>query len=103
MNRVESQFVAFHADHPEVYALFKRFTFEAIRAGWQRIGAKMIWERMRWFAAVEAGDGEYRLNNNFTAYYARLFMQDHPEHVGLFECRSTRGEQSRKVCHGNDT
>jgi len=88
-SRLEAAFEEFDRETPHIYEAFCRFTFEAIRAGRERLGAKLIWERIRWFTAIESTpEGEYRLNNNWTAYYARKFMQDHPEHDGLFATRS---------------
>ena len=84
-------FWRFHQDNPRVYEMFKRFTFRAIRAGFTHYSAKSICERMRWHTDIETRDEEFRLNNNYTAYYARLFMEDHPQHDGFFRKRE-RGE-----------
>lgn len=93
-SRLEAAFEEFDRENPHIYLAFARFTLEAVRAGRSKIGAKLIWERLRWYTAVEAHRApgtpapEYRLNNNWTAYYARKFMRDHPEHQGLFATRS---------------
>jgi len=89
-SRLEAAFEQFDRENPHIYEAFARFTREAVRAGCRKIGAKLIWERIRWHTAVETrrARGEYRLNNNWTAYYARKFMRDHPEHQGLFDTRS---------------
>ena len=80
-------FEAFHAENPHVYKLFKRFAFRVIAAGRRRYSARTIWHRMRWHADFETTDDEYKLNNNHSPYYGRLFMADHPEHDGLFATR----------------
>ncbi|HSC08080.1 MAG TPA: hypothetical protein VLD59_14740, partial [Steroidobacteraceae bacterium] len=61
-------FERFHRENPQVYRLFCRFCDDAIRAGRKHLGAKMIWERMRWFARVETTDPEFKLNNNYHAF-----------------------------------
>lgn len=95
------RFREFHAAHPHVYVLFDRFTREALAAGRVRVGAKEVWERMRWEAHVVARDGEstFALNNNLTAYYARHWMS----RTGLapFETRRQRDESPVSVCHGS--
>lgn len=88
-----SEFEAYHERNPKVWELFKRFTLQAIRAGRQRIGAKMIAERIRWETFVGDRDGEFRINNNFPAYYARKFMSEFPEHEGIFQTRASRADQ----------
>ncbi|HHK42097.1 MAG TPA: hypothetical protein ENJ50_06740 [Planctomycetaceae bacterium] len=85
----------FHAKNPEVYEMFEAFAMQGVRAlkrqGCARIrlGAKAVWERLRWESTVGARN-PYRLNNNFTAFYAREFMARHPELGPVFE---TRGEK----------
>ena len=90
---IRAAFFAFHAKYPEVYALFERFALEAIHAGRESIGAKAVWERMRWETAIgsaRTNSEQYRLNNNFTAYYAREFVERHPELADVFETRRVR-------------
>lgn len=87
------EFVVFHAENPQVYALFKKFAFQAINAGRTRFSARMILERIRWYSQVETTDPKFKLNDHHTPYYARLFMRDHPEHGELFELRALRSEK----------
>ena len=76
---------AFHAQHPGVFAMFERFALEAAAGGVQRIGARAVWERMRWENRVHqrATDEAWALNNNWPPYYARHFLTLHPEHDEL--------------------
>jgi hypothetical protein len=80
-------FLAFHSENPHVYQLVCRFALEAIRAGRRHYGMKAIIERARWHTLVETHGDEWRFNNNWTSFYARLFVRDHPEHAGFFELR----------------
>lgn len=92
---LEAAFLAFHRANPEVYRLFVRFALEAARAGRSRFGARMIWNRIRWFTDVETKESSgLKLNNNHTPYYARLFARDYPEHALLFETRRVRDGES---------
>jgi len=78
----------FHEDNPEVYDLIKHYTFQAIEAGHKKYGIQTIAERVRWHSMVETvSDDRFKLNNNHTAYYARLFMKDYPQHAGFFRTR----------------
>ena len=89
-SKLERAFREYHAANPRIYQAFTRFALDAIIAGRNRIGAKMIWERLRWYTTVEARDDGFKLNNNYTAYYARKFMEDFPQHAGLFQTRRTK-------------
>lgn len=83
---IEASWQQFHERNPQVYAAFERLTLRAI-AGEQKMGAKAVWERMRWDFHVESSDKAPKLNNNFTAYYARHFMALHPQHANYFQLR----------------
>lgn len=83
----EENFNRWHPANPTVYELFKKFTFEAIEAGWKNLGAKLIIERIRWETNVMTKGDRFKINTDFTAYYARLFMKDHPQYDGFFRTR----------------
>lgn len=86
--RQQRKFRAFDAANPHVYELFQKFTLDAIRAGRKRFGARMIWERMRWYTMVEAKDQtDFKLNDHYPPYYARKFMGEHVSYQGFFELR----------------
>lgn len=82
-----AKWMKFHEDNPHVYELIKMYTFQAIKAGHKHYGIQTIAERVRWHTMVETQGEALKLNNNHTAYYARLFMDDHPEHQGFFRTR----------------
>lgn len=87
-NEMQEQFDAFHASHPEVWDLFQRFAFEQIAKGFRNYSSKGIFERIRWeVARPEPDPADFKLNNNYTAFYARWFMAKYPEHTGFFRVR----------------
>lgn len=93
----ELAWAEFHKANPSVYAAFERFALEAL-ARRHRIGARMIWERMRWELLLSTrGGGEFKLNDHYTPFYARLFMREHPEHAGCFEVRGRGRDASGMV------
>lgn len=99
----------FHALNPQVYDLFRRFAVDALRMERrQRFGARMIWERLRWYTQVETNGCDFKLNNIFTPYYARLLMLERPDDFGgFFELRDSRFDVSlddmRRDFFGNGT
>jgi hypothetical protein len=42
------------------------------------LSAWLIVNRIRWETTVETSSGDFKISNNFIAYYARLFMDEHP-------------------------
>ena len=78
---------------PEVWNLFKRFTEYAIVRGKTKLSTKFIIERIRWEVIMEIrSHDEFKINNNHTAYYARKWLKQHPEHPKFFEVRKARGD-----------
>ncbi len=94
-------FRQFHKDNPQVYALFRRFAFEAINSGREHFGAKMIWERMRWYVRIETNSSDYKLNNNYHAFYVRLFEKDFPQYEGFFRKRKAVADKSEGSLYGD--
>lgn len=87
-DELTDQVKAFHAEHPQVWRLFRQFTQELIDRGFTHYSAKGVFERIRWETAeADTGKSEFKLNNNYSAFYARAFMRLHPEHDGFFRTR----------------
>jgi hypothetical protein len=88
MSKLQADFDKFDSANPEVYELFKKFTFDAIHAGYGRYSSDAILHRIRWHTNVETNSADgFKLNDHHTAYYARKFMLDFPEHCGFFRTR----------------
>ena len=76
-SRHELNFQKFDREHPDVYAEFKRLADIAVSRGRQRIGAKMLMEVIRWNYILDTPpDDDFKINNNYTAYYARKYMRE---------------------------
>ena len=73
-------------ENPVAWDLFNSFTKQAILAGRDRIGAKMIAERIRWETYLRK-TGDFKFNNNYTAGMARKFMAENPQYTDIFETR----------------
>ena len=89
---IEARFWRFHQAHPEVYAELVRLARMA-RSRVDRVGIKMLWERLRWSVAIEGladAHEPYLLNNNYTSRYSRLIMERERDLDGFFETREVR-------------
>jgi len=85
---MRQQVIEFTKDNPDVWRLFCDFTFDRINKGFKNYSANAIFERIRWEKDI-GGDGvaQFKLNNNYRAFYARAFMRKYPEHNGFFRIR----------------
>ncbi len=88
--QLEAQAQAFHRAHPDVWRHFCAFTFELIERGFKHYSAQHgIFARIRWEVdmATPAGSATFKINNNFSAWYARWFMAAYPQFDGFFRVR----------------
>ncbi len=95
-SRIQAAFEAYHAEHPEVFELFRKFALEAKQSGREAFGAKAIFERIRWHYMVNNKAGEeFKVNNNFTSRYVRLLEETDPQFIGFFKKRKLTSENQK--------
>lgn len=90
-------FQEFHELNPHVFEKLAQYALEARRAGRARLSINMLFERLRWYTAVETQGDSFKLNNTWRAFYARLLMERVPELTGLFETRKSKADSSGKA------
>lgn len=88
---MEEAFYAFHEQNPRVYELIIQFARQKKSQGFAHYGIKSIWERVRWEMPITTEGDEFKLNNNYTAFYARMVMRDCPDLRGFFRTRQQHG------------
>jgi|TARA_R100001530_G_scaffold136032_1_gene114945 hypothetical protein len=74
-------FEKYHNTNPHVYDLFVRFAFEILDAGHTHYSARAIIDRIRWHTNIETQGDIFKISNNQTPYYARMFSYDYPHHA----------------------
>lgn len=89
---INVRFQEFHRLNPHVYVALVMLAREFRDAtGRQHVGMKMLWEKLRYeFGIRTSGESDYVLNNDFTAYYARLISQQEADLADAFEFRKLR-------------
>lgn len=87
------KFIEYDIENPEVYSMFKKFTFDVISSGYHNCGSQMIIERIRWESIVIAKNDKFKINNNYAAFYSRKFMQEYPLHNNFFRIRSSCADE----------
>lgn len=88
MTSLYEKFAVYDAANPNIYTLFKRFANDLIEAGRKKLSAALIIERIRWEVNVSTvSEDSFKVSNNHTAFYARKFMDEHPQHGEIFRTR----------------
>ena len=87
-----NEFKCFHEKNPEVYEMFKRFTFQAINRGHKNLSSEMIVNRIRWETDVMTTDKDYKINNDYKPFYSRLFMAEHMQYENFFRKRGSHAD-----------
>lgn len=91
---IREGFNNFHRQNPHIYKAFEEQALIAIRKGREKISAKLIINWIRWHEYLESTDKSFRINDAYQAYYARVFIEKHPEHKDVFELRKLRNEEA---------
>jgi hypothetical protein len=88
-----AQFELFHAENPAVYdtlvSLLRNWVANTNR---KKVGIAALFERARWEIAITTNDPDFKLNNNYRAYYARLIMKQEEDLAGIFELRRSAAD-----------
>lgn len=91
--QIYAAFEAFHLANPDIWRHFKFYADQARTSGREHYSANAIFERIRWYVDIETkGEGELKLNNNFRAYYARMYHAAVPTAGQFFRNRFRTSE-----------
>lgn len=83
-------FRRFLEHNPHVYGYVVALARDLKMRGFRRAGMRAIFERLRWMYAIETRGEEYKLNNSWTPFMARLVMAQEKDLEGFFELRGCR-------------
>lgn len=95
----QPKFEQFHRDNPEIYRMLVRDAHKVQSKG-KRCSIYLLIERVRWFMTIETEGKqaeEFRINNNFSPFYARKLMAEEPGFKDFFQIRDQ--EQPECVYH----
>ncbi len=94
MKSAKEKWWEYHCANPQVWEKFVDYTFELIQAGHSRGSSKSVFERIRWHSQIETTGTQFKLQNDHTPYYARLFHARYPRHEGFFELREVKENEN---------
>ena len=90
----KENFEEFHKNNPEIYTLFIKFTNMVIERKRKYYSAKAIFHRIRWESMISSDThqllGDYKIDDGWISHYARMFMDDFPQHQGFFQTRDRK-------------
>ena len=88
---IEDSFIEFDKKNPHVYQMFRDMTFRVIEKGVKKASAKTILGVIRWHFNFEVvTHTEFKINDAYTAYYARKFIRKHEEYGYIFNLKRLR-------------
>jgi hypothetical protein len=88
---IREAFLRFHYENPHVYVQLTELARQARAAGTKKIGIGMLFEVLRWRHTLSTAGDDFKLNNNYRSYYARMIMAKEPDLWGIFELRKLHG------------
>jgi hypothetical protein len=83
---------AWHKENPQVWKYFERFAFEAIAHNRKKISHWLIINRIRWETSIVTTGDDFKISNDYIAFYARLWKAKYPQHKDLFNTKRMIGE-----------
>lgn len=86
-------FNTFNEENPHIFKVFEEQVLAAITKGRNKISAKLIVNWIRWNCFLESSDKNFKINDAYQSYYARHFVEKHPEHKNVFDFRKLRNER----------
>jgi len=86
-----ARFQEFHAQNPHVLGAMHALAVQHLASGATRIGVKALWEELREHLRVQK-TGEYKLDNSYTALYARALIELDPQLADVIETRRRKSK-----------
>ncbi len=88
--QMRKQFLEFHENNPHVLKRIIGMTHELKDEGHSKVGMQMIFEVLRWQAMLRTIANDYKLNNDYAAFYSRLIMETNPDLDGIYMIRKSK-------------
>lgn len=82
-----------HQKNPEVWGMFERFSFEAVKRNRRKISHWLIINRIRWETAILTSGNDFKISNDYIAFYARHWKETYPQFSYLFNTKRMIGEK----------
>ena len=94
-------FVKYHLANPNVWELYKKKAFEALRLR-TKFSSAAIFQLIRWDEAKKSGSDGFKINNNYVPLYARMIAERYPQFKDFFRWREIK-QVTKKVAYEIET
>ena len=86
-----------HQANPEIWEYFQRFSYDAVHRGKKKISHWLVINRIRWEVfmstrPIGSKHDDFKISNDYIAFYARLWKHQYPQHASLFTTKTMIGE-----------
>ena len=96
MTPLRQAFEDFDQANPHIWELFMKFAYEIFHHH-SHFSADAVLHRIRWEVATTTTEyeaGGYKINNNYSAFYARKLMDADPAFAGFFRTRASAADEA---------
>jgi len=83
------RFIAYHTENLNIWNKYKAEAERLLELGATRLGSKAIFENLRTDLTLQT-NGEFKVSNDFTPHYARIFAIKFPQHKDKFVFKSCK-------------
>ena len=87
-----AEFDQWHKENPSIWKHFERFAMEAVYKKRTKISHWLIINRIRWEVYIVTTGEDFKISNDYIAFYARLWREKYPMHKDLFNVKRMIGE-----------
>jgi hypothetical protein len=85
----------FAREHPQVWPKFVEIALELIRQGQKQYGAQTIFAIIRYQTGLGSdGVNAFKINNDYSPFFARRFQREYPEHANFFRVRHQKSRDA---------
>lgn len=81
-----------HKENPQVWQYFEKFALEAVKMGRKKVSHWLIINRIRWEVTIVTTGSDFKISNDYIAFYARLWQAKYPQYKDLFNTKQMIGE-----------
>jgi hypothetical protein len=86
-------FEKFDAENPHVYRALVDVTRQMYERGMRRVSVDFVYHIARWSIITATNDIGFKLNDHYTAFYARLIMWLEDDLDGMFALRPSEADE----------
>src|SRR3954470_15226635 len=84
---LEQRFAAFHHANPAVFIAIEKKALQLLDSGRTRIGIAELVEDLRYDNSLKTSGDQFKLNNSYRSFYARLLISQHSKLASVIGTR----------------